>query len=137
MYVFDTQKKTDPGNTYKFLLSHSKWNSVDLFLNRLCGPAAYQQRDDSKDLVEIAREGRGQLTARCNRIPVMTLQYMAADPLFSFGGKKRSCARISPNCQVVPTQTGILCGKVGFLTLHGFLCGGACAAMRSSKMPWP
>ena len=50
---------------------------------------------------QIQGRGRGQRTALCDQIPVSALRYIAADPLFTFGGTnlKDSCARIFPNCQ--------------------------------------
>ena len=63
--------------------------------------------DDSDNLVEIARgkiqgSGRGSRTARCNRISVSALRYIATARRITFRGTEgschESCARISPSC---------------------------------------
>ena len=69
MYAFDTQEKTDPRNTYSFLvkLSHGKLSlrsfrvsgKVSLYAWTFSGTVTVsvdQQWDDSKDLVEIIRD---------------------------------------------------------------------------------
>ena len=135
MYLFDThchpgenwsqehqQVSSEPWETQKLL---SKWKRVDLFLHRLCRPAVRWQRRPSRNLErQIHGRGRGPRTARRNRISVCPLRCIAAGPLFTFRGKKGSCARISPNCPhklelPVKTLASLLC--VGFC--EGGLCG--------------
>ena len=69
--------------------------------------------------------------AKCNRIPVSPLQYIATDPWYTFGSTQGSCARISPNCQhklefLVETLTSLLDLASG--------AEGACATMALPKM---
>ena len=61
MYILDTQEKTDPRDTDRFLLNHwetqrlsSKWKSEDLFLHRPLD-SRHPPLDDSEDQVELAR----------------------------------------------------------------------------------
>ena len=141
MYVFDTQEKTDPRNTNRFLLSHGKLRSFWVsgkewtFSCTVCVDPPW---DDSEDLVEISRG-----------------KFMDAE-----GARERPDAieYLSVHCDVSPL---VLCSlsEARKAPVRGYLqtvhtnwnspwkrwlpyfawdsVRGACAAMRSSKKPWP
>ena len=110
------QVSSEPWETQKLL---SKWESVDLFLHCSCGPAVgWQQRPGRNRKRQIQGSGRGPWTVSC-------LSVHCDIPLLILGSPME--ARKVPVCGFLQS--------VGFLTLRGVLCGGACAGTRSSKKP--
>ena len=100
MYILDTQDKNDPRETDRILLSHGKLSCF-----RAKGKAwtfswtvrLDQQGDDSEDLAEIEncklKEAEGASKRPSNRIPVIPLLYITADPQCTFWSTKVPVSR--------------------------------------------
>ena len=106
MYIFDTQEKSDPRNTNRFLLSNGKLRSflvsgkVWSLSSSVCVDPPW---DDREDQVEIAigkfMEEEGASEWPMGRKPSVHCDISQLILGFTFGGTEESCALISPNCQ--------------------------------------
>ena len=123
MYILDTQEKTDLRNTNRFLLSHEKLRGFRLsgrawtFSSTVCVDLPC---DVSEDLVEIARgkfmeaegdserpDGIEYLSVHCDKSPLV------------LGSTTEAQLVLFSDFSKLPTQAGIPCGNVCFLTSKG------------------
>ena len=116
----------------------SKWRSVDFLQHHLCGQGWWWiVRPGGNHQRKIHGSTRGPLLAASDPIPVLVcpLQNIASGPQFRLeGGNKGSRARLSPNCHhILEFHVGTLASWLPVASS----AWGACAAMRSSKKPWP
>ena len=139
MYVFDTQEKTDPRNTNRFLLSHGKLRSFWVsgkewtFSCTVCVDPPWV---DSEDLVEISRGKSWKRKGPANgptqsNICLSTAMYRRWSSVHFRRQERLLCADISK----LSTQTGTPRENVGFLTLRGILWGGLVRPWGVRKSP--
>ena len=84
---WSNEHKQVSGNKEKL---SSKWKSVDFFQHCPCRPAVGCREDlvdNGHHERQVHGSERGTRTARCDRIPICALQYVAAVPPLNFGGK--------------------------------------------------
>ena len=140
MYIFDTQKKPDPRKTNRptgfFSVSYEKLRGFQVS-HRVeeRGPfqalSVWTRGGMIGDLVDITR-GKFMEAIKSNTC-LSTAVYRRCSSVRLRRHERFQCYDFSK----LPTQTGIPRENVGFLSLLGVKCGGACVAMRSSKKPWP